>query len=303
VKETIRRMALSAGFVRPRVLAPFEPGAAAHRGFDSPVLPEGYRGGAPALLVAALPYGNQGEAAPGEAGGPGAAGMGIIAPFARRNYYREAVDRLRGLGGEMRRRLGGKKSDYRVLCNSPVPEKTLALAAGLGSLGRNGLVITGEAGSLFIIAAMTLPLALDGDGPEAGFSRGSFPRCAGCDRTLPPCAAACPTGAVRGDGTLDLTRCIQWYASGKEEEVPWEVRQKWGRRLYGCSCCQDACVYNRRPIRGVETLRGPLPAAVDLRELLAQTDEEIAARFKGTALGLSWLGARGIRRNARLALG
>jgi epoxyqueuosine reductase len=222
--------------------------------------------------------------------------MGIIAPFARRNYYREAVTRLQGL----RARLGGKKADYRILCNSPVPEKPLALASGLGALGRNGLIITPGAGSLVIIAAMTLPFALAGDGPEAG--EGPFPRCAGCDRERPPCMAACPTGAVRGDGSLDLKRCIQWYASGKEAAVPVTVAEKWGRRLYGCTACQDACVHNRRPIQGAETALGPLPAALDLRDLLAQSDPELKARFKGTTLGLSWLGPGAIRRNARLAL-
>jgi epoxyqueuosine reductase len=234
--------------------------------------------------------------------------MGRIAPFARRNYYREAVVRLQGLARDLRARWGGSPGDYRILCNSPAPEKPLALAAGLGVLGRNGLVITGEAGSLFILAAMTLPFVLAGDDPgdDSGGGEalppGSFPRCAGCDRDMPPCVAACPTGAVRGDGNLDLRRCIQWYASGKEAAVPPGVAEKWGPRLYGCTCCQDACVYNRRPIRGVETNRGALPAALDLRELLAQSDGEIKARFRGTALGLSWLGPEGIRRNARQAL-
>jgi hypothetical protein len=40
---------------------------------------------------------------------------------------------------------------------------------------------------------------------------------------------------------------------------------------------------------------------MDCRELMAASDEELNARFKGTALGLSWLGPEGIRRNARIA--
>jgi hypothetical protein len=32
-------------------------------------------------------------------------------------------------------------------------------------------------------------------------------------------------------------------------------------------------------------------------------DEELKTMFKGTALGLSWLGPEGIRRNAQLAWG
>ena len=85
--------------------------------------------------------------------------------------------------------------------------------------------------------------------------------------------------------------------------VPAAVAENWGQRLYGCTNCQDACVRNRRPIPGAETSLGPLPPYLDGRELLSLTDEEITARFKGTALGLSWLGSGGIRRNIRTALG
>jgi epoxyqueuosine reductase len=282
LKETIRNVTLQAGFVRVRLLAPFDPPVST------------CRQGAPSLLTAALPYGNQHprQEPPGE--GP----FGYIAPFAQRNYYREAVKRLRGLAREFRSRYGGKKSDFRILCNSPVPEKPLAVSCGLGVPGRNGLVITREAGSLIVIAAMTLPYELPGDaalGPAA-----AFPDCGGCDRDNPPCKQACPTGAVRGDGSLDLYRCVQWYASGKGDHVPEEIARNWGMRLYGCTACQDACPWNRHPIPGAVTGEGPLPAYGDCRELLACTDGELAARFKGTALGLSWLGPRAIRRNARM---
>jgi epoxyqueuosine reductase len=298
LKEIICSLALAAGFIRPRILAPFEPGAwgaSAHGG----EVPENYRQGAPSLLVTALVYGNQGPAEP-----PAAEGEALIAPFARRNYYREGVKRLRLLSRELRSRYGGQRSDFRILCNSPIPEKPLAAASGLGFWGRNGLIITPEAGSLFIIAAMTLPFSLERDGPEkveALEGCGPFPLCAGCDGDNPPCAAACPTGAVKGEGVLALERCIQWYASGKGAAVPPEVEARWGRRLYGCTECQDACVWNRRPIFGVNTGEGPLPASFPAAELLALSDGEIKARFKGSALGLSWLGPESIRRNAALA--
>jgi epoxyqueuosine reductase len=244
--------------------------------------------------MAALPYGNLHDRAPPWEGGA------FIAPFARRNYYREGVRRLQKLGSVFRARYGGKKSDFRILCNSPVPEKPLARTAGLGVLGRNGLIITPEAGSLVIIAAMTLPFPLEPDRAEPE-PNNPFPWCGHCDPVEPPCVAACPTGAVRGDGSLDRTRCIQWYASGHESAVPREIARNWGRRLYGCTDCQDACRYNQVPIRGVSSDEGPLPAYLDPVALGTLRDEELKARFKGTALGLSWLGPEGIRRNARLA--
>jgi epoxyqueuosine reductase len=283
LKEAVLKAALDAGFVRARILAPWMPpaGAAAN-----------YREGAPALLMAALAYGNR---APGAVSGapPGTA---EIAPFAQRNYYRETVKRLQRLSGEFRQRFGGQKRDFRILCNSPVPEKPPAAACGLGALGRNGLIICPEAGSLVVIAAMTLPWALSGDGPLEGSP------CAACNPQNPPCAAACPTGALAVDGSFHREWCIQWYASGYGETVPPEVAAQWGRRFYGCNLCQDACIWHQKPIPGAETAEGILPAWIDCRELLALSDEAIRARFRGTALGLSWLSPQALRRNAEMAL-
>jgi epoxyqueuosine reductase len=237
---------------------------------------------------------------------------GVIAPFARFNYYREALKRMKGLSNLVRARYGGKKSDYRILCNSPVPEKPLAVACGLGAPGRNGLVISRESGSLFVIAAMTLPYSLETDPPLGSLTPAAnrdgeaarFPLCGNCCRAglTPPCVAACPTGAALGNGRINLERCIQWYASGHGAEIPKPVLAVWGKRLYGCASCQDACIHNTRPIQGVQTDEGPLPEFIDVRTLLKLSDAEINAMFKGTAMGLSWLGPRAIRRNAEAVL-
>jgi len=299
-KQEILQKTRAAGFCAARILSPFE----MRRWRDPP--PRGYRfEGAPSLLVAALPYGNQ-DPAPEEPEEEEEKKV-IIAPFARRNYYQEAVRRLQELSRrwlcpfpalQEEARQVKKEERFRVLCNSPVPEKPLALACGLGSLGRNGLVITAEAGSLVILAAMTLPWRLEGDLPEG--DGGKFFRCGRCPE--PPCVKSCPTGALRGDGTVDLERCIQWYASGNGPEPPPPVAARWGRRLYGCTLCQDACVHNLRPIPPARTELGVLPARLDPLWLLALDDDALRSFFKGTALGLSWLSPATLRRNLRLSL-
>ncbi len=308
--QEVRGLALAAGFSRARFLAPFEPRSAS--GVEPP---SGYAEGAPSLLVVALPYGNDDpdgrdragrsseRAAPSPSTAKGQAGpRARIAPFARRNYYTEAVARLKKVAVELRKRYGGKRADYRILCNSPIPEKPLAEAAGLGAIGRNSLVMTPEAGSLVILAAMTLPFEVAADGPLDGpLAGGAKPRadregpriCGACSA----CVAACPMGALGGDGTLDRSRCLQWYASG-HGEVPEDIAAAWGDTLYGCTACLDACPHNRRPIPGVATDRGALPAEVDAGELLALSDDDLRARFRDTAMGMAWLGPAAIRKNA-----
>jgi epoxyqueuosine reductase len=292
--EAIRSLALGAGFSRARFLVLFSP-----REAEDGEPPPGYAEGAPALLVVALPYGNDDpdgrtpERTHAENSHAAAEGGAHIAPFARRNYYAEAVSRLKTIAVELRKRYGGVRSDYRILCNSPIPEKPLAERCGLGATGRNTLIITGEAGSLVILAAMTLPFAVRPDGPIGEV--GSI--CGACSA----CVSACPTGALRGDGTMDRSRCLQWYASG-HGDPPEEIVAAWGNILYGCTVCQDACPHNRRAIPGVATERGSLPAELDAAGILAMSDEELSARFRGTAMGMAWLGPAAIRRNAELAL-
>jgi epoxyqueuosine reductase len=304
-KRAIIQAALDAGFIRARILdtrnvrGGCESSAVHSAGAVPPANdPAGnYRTDDPCLLVTALPYG-QDEA-------PSCRAPELsIAPFVRRNYYREAVRRLQSLARDFRERYGREDSGYalkrryRVFCNSPVPEKPLAAACGLGVIGRNSLIITPEAGSLVIIAALTLPFPLEGDGPLTGEDGAYCEKCG----FPPPCMAACPTGAVRGDGVISLEKCVQWYASGGGENVPPEVAANWGNRLYGCTACQDACAQNRRPVPAAACTEGPLPSSLNGGELLKLSDEALKARFRGSAMGLSWLSPSAIRRNIRTAL-
>ena len=305
IDNYVHDTAIAAGFSRARILSPYQP----EKLFSAVSAQDNHWEGSPSLLVVALPHGNRNLSGP--EGGPAS-----IAPFARRNYYAEAVFRLKELSKNFRVRFGGTKAQYRILCNSPIPEKPLALACGLGWPGRNGLIITPEAGSLVILAAMTLPFELSGDMPLPGvFSemsfhndtdpvlvpRLSFPACTNCgDR--PACVAACPTAALSGAGVLQKDRCIQWYASGNGESVPGFIAEKWDERLYGCTNCQDACPYNKKPVKAVETNRGRLPDYFSSQWVIQASDEEIRKVVKGTALGMNWLGPEALRRNAFLTL-
>jgi epoxyqueuosine reductase len=281
---------------------PSDPAAISPRALVDLALREGFSRARvlPGLLVCALPYGND---SPAETPPEHAEDCALIAPFARRNYYRDAVKRLQRIAAALRRQTGGEKSDYRIHCNSRIPEQPLAALSSLGSYGKNSLIITPESGSLVVLALMSLPRAtgerFTAPSPP---QPPSFPLCKGCDEKNPPCAAACPTGAIRAEGGVDPSRCIQWYASGNGLAVPTPVQRAWGKRLYGCTNCQDACPHNGKPIAGAQTTLGPLDAWVDARVLLTMSDAAVKARFKGTALGLSWLSPKAIRRNASCAV-
>jgi epoxyqueuosine reductase len=272
----LKTRALELGFLRARIYAPAPFGGSM-------------------LLVALAVQSSEEGAAP--------AGFAEIAGFARKNYYHEAVIRLKQLASEIRKTKGASKAEYRIFCNSFINplgfinEKTLAADCGLGLIGKNNLLFTPEAGSNVVLAALALPFELKGDAP---LSKQNFLSCAECAGRY--CVQACPTGALAIDGTLKKERCLQWYLSGHENHVPEDIVKLWGRRLYGCMECQRWCPHNKKSISTIDSKIGSLPRFIDAAELLAQTDDEIKIRFKRTALGLSWLGPSALRRSAKISL-
>jgi epoxyqueuosine reductase len=248
--------------------------------------------------IALFPYKDSLGSLASEEDGPG----GAIAPFAARNHYRILARLLAGVARSVKRASG---VDARVICNSPYPEKPLAAVAGLGFIGRNGLLINGAYGSRCVIGALIVPL--EGESPPP-LSRNSASASAQNCGTCRACAAACPGGAILPDGRFDRTRCLQYWAS-RPELLPGEILSVWGNRIYGCEDCQTACPRNTGKgfeFSGLPPLgaqQGDLGSELPLRPLLESSDEEIRDRLRGSALGMSWIAPAAIRRNALLAVG
>lgn len=255
----------------------------AHR---RPGLPEGGT-----VIVAAFPYTRPAE--PEDLSTPGDP-HALVAPFARRHYYREAVLRMKRAGAGA----GLPTSQVRLFSNSRLPEKPIAAAAGLGFYGRNGLIITEETGSRFIIAGIMVPIT------TAGASHGPFAaepgsHCGSCRR----CVDACPAGALDGSGALDQAVCLQ-ALSTEYRLLPEPTAAVWGKRLYGCDLCQDPCPFNASPRRDSPPITGELGPSLSIRRILALgLRGELKARLRGTALGLGWMDERAFLRNALVAAG
>lgn len=219
-----------------------------------------------------------------------------IAPFAASNHYKEAIKRLKRISLILRESTGLTKKEIRLFSNSNLEEKKFAALSGIGFIGRNSLIITREWGSRIVLAGMVVPLKIEIDSPlENGTISGGL--CGSCRN----CMKACPTGAIEKSGKINRDKCLQSLATD-DRRLPVEIMEKWGNRLYGCTICQDCCPYNRS-VRPLETddITGSLEEQMPLQTILNSSNEELKEKLKGTALGLSWITAENLKRNAILS--
>ncbi|MEN9558967.1 MAG: tRNA epoxyqueuosine(34) reductase QueG [Pseudomonadota bacterium] len=186
-----------------------------------------------------------------------------------------------------------RASACRVFTDSaPVMEVALASQAGLGWRGKNTLLLNREAGSLFFLGEIFLPLAL---APTTGQTA----RCGSCTA----CIDLCPTQAITAPYELDARRCISYLTIEQDGPIPLEFRVAMGNRIYGCDDCQLVCPWNKFaqtasvPDFGV---RHELNTAT-LLQLFAWTVDEFAQRTEGSAIRR--IGYRSWQRNLLIALG
>jgi epoxyqueuosine reductase len=218
-------------------------------------------------------------------------GDGIVARYARgREYHKHLKKRCRSLLRRFEDELAEAGRARIFVDSAPVMERSLAVRAGLGWIGRNGCLIVPGIGSHVLLAEIITDLELAPDSPVQG-------DCGDCGR----CVEACPTGALSGDGLLDARLCLSWQSEQAGPLAP-EIRDRLGRRIWGCDTCQEACPHNDHPGPGDPHLAGEAPIArLDLADLL-HWDHEAWDRFT-RGRGLRSAGLDVLLRNAVIAAG
>ena len=141
---------------------------------------------------------------------------------------------------------------------APIFEKQYAAAAGLGTVGKNTLLIHPRFGSKFYIGAFLSTEQLKPTPlPE------SFEPCGACRR----CLDACPTRALCEPFVLDSRRCLSYWTLIHRGELPPDMAAKRGNRFLGCDTCQRVCP--RNPSQPVVSAGSLNPASLDSDELCA----------------------------------
>jgi epoxyqueuosine reductase len=278
---------------------------------------DGILRGARSVVCVARRYG--GEAELGGAGQTEEGVVSFVARYARgRDYHRFLRRRIRRLASYLRS-LGTPDHPVRArpLCDEePVLERAWAARAGLGFVGKNGMLIVPGLGSMVLIGEVVTTLALDETPRARQFARRQeyapkndprtpSERCGAC--TL--CLDACPTSAFARPFVLDPRLCISYLTIEHETSIGHDLRGKMGDHLFGCDDCQTVCPFNAG-----EGARGPLfggdgnPFAplerwsrMRLQDLLLLDDASWRLLTEGTPLRRA--GRSGLARNAALVLG
>lgn len=111
--------------------------------------------------------------------------------------------------------------------NSPLPEVSAAVFAGLGVRGDNGMLITPKYGSYVFVGEIVTDIYVKTE-------KNSL-ECIHCGR----CKSACPVG-------LDKARCLSHLSQKKGElDADTAAKLKKYNIVWGCDICAESCPLNR----------------------------------------------------------
>ena len=246
--------------------------------------PESMLPGAKSVVVVALSY----LAAEPEDEHEGL--RGCVARFARgRDYHAIVKERLQRLGEWLSGEVGG--AGFKICVDSgPIVERAAAREAGIGSYGKNALLITRDAGSWVVLGELVTDAPLEPDDPA------QLEDCGGCSI----CLHACPSGAIPSPFVIDQTRCIS-HLTQMKDLIPRELRPLVGSRIYGCDVCQEVCPKNIGVRLGSLPMDAGPGAHPELVPLLNIGQREFDRLIGPTAIG--WIGRTSFRRNIAVAMG
>jgi epoxyqueuosine reductase len=255
--------------------------------FDERTNPQTYLAGAQSVVCVAINYHVPLELVSEE----NRAFQGRIARYALGDDYHDILkSRLHALADAIREIVPDAQTRACV-DTAPVMEKELAARAGIGWFGKNSCLINPQIGSWLLLGEVLTTVALPAD-------ESATDHCGTCTR----CIDACPTNAITQPYQLDARKCISYLTIEHRTEIADELKSHIGDWLYGCDVCQDVCPHNRKAPATTDAAFAPRfpTGSLDIREVLAWTDEDYRIRLKGNAMKRVKLPI--LKRNAQMFL-
>lgn len=176
------------------------------------------------IIVIAVPY-----AAERPAAATGAL-SNALARYALGDDYHDVLDRILR---EIERTLDGVKT-WRYVDTGPLSDRAAGVAAGLGWIGKNAMLIDERTGSYFFLGTLLTSLKNDIHAAQVA------DRCGTCTR----CLDACPTSAILPNRTVASEHCISYATIEHRGDLP---PIDLAGNAFGCDICQEVCPWNEQP--------------------------------------------------------
>ena len=168
--------------------------------------------------------------------------------------------------------------------HSPINELHAAASAGLGVIGKNGLLLTEQYGSYVFLGEIITDMEIACEAQEVTF-------CEDCGA----CSSACPSVVSEKSACLSALSQKKGTLSQEEENILRSTNTVWG-----CDRCQECCPYNYRA-KEYGSIYSPISffnentlPSLSVEEIEKMSDEEFSMR------AYSWRGRDTILRNLLL---
>lgn len=209
------------------------------------------------------------------------------------DYHRFIKKRLFKLAEFIQSQTPGEGRFKACVDSAPLAERTLAVKAGLGFIGKNQMLINPSFGaSIFLGELLTdVPLTTDSSDPNLN-------RCGACRK----CIESCPAGALQADGEFRVEKCINYLTIEHKGSINPNIASKTGNRIFGCDDCVTVCPFYKKAPGNTnpDFVFQREKRLVNPAEIKKMSESEFKARFENTCLYRTGLDV--LKRNADLCL-
>ena len=160
-----------------------------------------------------------------------------IARYALGDDYHDVLDRILRKLEDAFTGAAPEAKTWRYVDTGPLSDRAAAAQAGLGWIGRNGMLSHEEHGSYFFIGTLLSSLENDITSEEVA------DRCGTCTQ----CIDACPTHAILPNRTVASEDCISYGTIEHRGELPPSIGRHLQGNAFGCDICQEVGPWNREP--------------------------------------------------------